>query len=630
MHGRPASAVRLAVTICIIVQVCGGISGRCAAAEQVVGPKLDGDGVERADAMGPAGQADGRVPVHLVVADWQSVPSMAIVGLTISNGTSGVRVAVAASFVAWCSADDASDDAQVAAVLAATASTAEAERDLPGGVDDRATGPAAPCGLGVWDERRRLPVDAHADGGDVPPHALQVAADGSVPRLASTYRSAFTFVPRMASDPTKSLVGDGSTVFALHHVGVDRLTELFQPTGAASTVLARRALRRALETQPTDEQRDLIAGLRREVRAAAADHVAEQVLPDDISAVTPADGGDTVATGQFWAAAQALMRAAVLLPSSDPRHFALWQITRTVYHPGIDPAEATLAFLKGLDGDRWERRYRRLAVDPQLVGSRADAWHALGAEAPPVAVPQRGAILPLHPLTRGTPMSVQRAALIAQFEGTTGLAIDDVGLVVDFGSGPGYFAALTMQNTGFSGVYILVDLPTQRALARFYLKLVGVHVVDSAEELIDVLRVRAATPQAQARSPGEGHGPPPTSGVALCVSSDELSRVLGLILPLVTGPSMFMSTWSLSEVTDLGVRDSLVQPIVRFGFDLFFLAYQTAFDGVSNLPWFDSFTHSVDEHDLAAERTTFVSWRRSIYHEDVRSRLLIGYRRRGI
>ena len=199
----------------------------------------------------------------------------------------------------------------------------------------------------------------------------------------------------------------------------------------------------------------------------------------------------------------------------DPSRFLRWDVIRRTMFVGSTPFTRTELTSLGTDS-AWRRRW-----------------------APAIAEDRFGhpSTLPRYRASSGN--RVHHAYHIREFERTTGIAVESLDCVFEFGGGYGGMAHL-LRRLGFRGRHIILDLPIFSALQRFYLATV---------------------------MPQEAHH-------VVCV--DKASKVESLL----TGTRRLMiATWSLSEVP-LEVRES-VAPAVR-ECDHFLLAFQDRFEELDN------------------------------------------------
>ncbi len=161
------------------------------------------------------------------------------------------------------------------------------------------------------------------------------------------------------------------------------------------------------------------------------------------------------------------------------------------------------------------------------------------------AIRERIAGLPFpslfYPLSSSN--AIHQGYHIHRFETQTAARIEDFATIFEFGGGYGCFCRIA-HRLGFTGKYVIFDLPEQCALQRYYLSSVGI------------------------------------SGVSAISSAEELGAA---ILSEAAGPRLFVATWSLSEAP-LNLRKTVADAIT--GFDAFLLAYQHQFLEVNNSAFF--------------------------------------------
>lgn len=608
---------------------------------------------------GSVGVFDGdplTVPEFRHVPMAMSYTSTARVVQLSADGTeigarSEVTVRPTTAFLSWCGDDtnpQLTDPDTVSLALRGNAGL---------GADDSTASPL-PC---AWT------AEAHAAGDTTWEQAFQ--AREFAPNVTGVHtRYVFPLLRDDLSVYRHPLAGD-SMANGLPELGGAALTfgsnalDAYSPRTHLNKLTAD-TLTAQLSEPPTSHQRALIAGLRRETRAAQwpttlSRFDIEQGLVDVDVRTAGAGGGErrqgqptgegevgevgeaslgSESTGRdyrpsnFWSASTEALRAQILHPASDPRHFALWPIVRHVYYSVWDASVTDAHALLTMEHDLWARRYARIAVDPQLVdgpesldaAAEFNAGSGLAAEGTTGEEQLargrtaqtgrgRGAALPFAQWRYSTMSSMQKAALIAQYESATSERVDGLGLVVDFGAGFGAIAGLVLHNTGFTGGYVLVDMPVQRALHRFYLRLIGVNVVDTIDEFVAAMRANAeATDVSQRR------------GVALSASVDDMPRVIEAASPWVSGPRLFAATWSLSEIEDLDLRDAVVSSVL--GFEAFLVTYQVEFFDVDNAAWFGAWTTRVEEAGHDAGSGSMMWWRSEYLFNSNDDRILVGRR----
>lgn len=165
---------------------------------------------------------------------------------------------------------------------------------------------------------------------------------------------------------------------------------------------------------------------------------------------------------------------------------------------------------------------------------------------------------------------------VAMYEEVTGKDIKGFDLVFEFGGGYGSMCRV-FHKLGFLGKYVIFDLPAFSAIQRFYLRSVGVPVLD-------------ADSFAKARQ-----------GVLLLSSLEELMAILS---SHPESKKLFLATWSLSE-TPLAMRDAL-KPLLA-GFDSNLIAFQHRFEEIDNLDYFQR--HTSERGQLAWKQFNIPSFK---------------------
>jgi hypothetical protein len=246
-----------------------------------------------------------------------------------------------------------------------------------------------------------------------------------------------------------------------------------------------------------------------------------------------------------WAAAT--RRIAQLAQTRDPRTFFSWDVIQRTIAATLNPAG--WGYLRTL---RAQSDYRSV-------------WKS----ALPVPSTGRPATLPFAPRTTTNRLSHSRH--LAIFRDVTGRSVADLDLIVEFGGGFGGMEHLARTH-GFTGRYVIIDLPIVRELQNFYLSIEGAREV--IEGLTDIPKGTD----------------PPTHLIGLD-SLDELR-------PIVTAASdaLFMATWSLSE-SPLEVRQRIFELLPEF--PLILVAYQRSFGRIDNM---------VLAKELAAHADASMQW----------------------
>jgi hypothetical protein len=230
-----------------------------------------------------------------------------------------------------------------------------------------------------------------------------------------------------------------------------------------------------------------------------------------------------------------------LVLNKDPRGFLNWPVvSRTMFVGNSNYLSNEFGCLK--NSPEWENRWRT-AIREDTVGHPRRFYG--------------------YPFTSGN--LIHHAYHLIQFEQSTGLRVDDLDFIFEFGGGYGSMCRL-FHNLGFKGKYLIFDLPHFVALQRFFLKSIGRPVVPS----IDSFR---STP----------------SGI-LCISDvEQVTEFLSDAGKMAN--SLFMATWSISETT-IELRETLLPSIVSF--DAFLISYHHTFGEVNNTEFFQTWIDSFD------------------------------------
>lgn len=162
---------------------------------------------------------------------------------------------------------------------------------------------------------------------------------------------------------------------------------------------------------------------------------------------------------------------------------------------------------------------------------------------------------------------IHHAYHVSQLEEKTGVALDQIDFVCEFGGGYGCMCKL-FHNLGFNGKYVIYDFPHFSALQEYYLKTVGitVHAFDNFQS--------------------------EKTGVALVSDIDALKDILSTYEDYSN--SLFVAMWSISE-TPLHIKNSIL-PLVSH-FDSILIAYQDKFGGMDNIKYFEAYKSNY-EHEI--------------------------------
>ncbi len=166
--------------------------------------------------------------------------------------------------------------------------------------------------------------------------------------------------------------------------------------------------------------------------------------------------------------------------------------------------------------------------------------------------------------------AIHHAYHLRRFEAHTGESVRDFGTILEFGGGYGSLCRIA-HKLGFTGRYVIFDLPEQSALQRYYLRAVSVRDV-------------------------------------LTVSEIELLRN-------PTDRALFIATWSLSE-SPLALRKQVAEAVRSF--EAFLIAYQSEFAGIDNSAFFAEWQSWFP----------YIDWKASTIEHVPASTYLFGIRRR--
>ncbi len=202
-----------------------------------------------------------------------------------------------------------------------------------------------------------------------------------------------------------------------------------------------------------------------------------------------------------------------------------------------------------------------------------------------------------HPIPyRGWPRSsgnlIHHAYHICRFQEETGIKLDALDLIFEFGGGYGSMCRL-FHNLKFKGKYIIFDLPPFAELQRYYLRMVGIPVLD-----VDQLKC--------------------SGGGVFCMSNVwDLKNLLADKDMRNQTASFFIATWSISEAP-LPVRSEIMK-LVR-DFRSFLFAYQDEYAGVDNSQYFKELLKEYRKIDWMQQRIEhlpgnsyiFGNWQRTV------------------
>ncbi len=281
----------------------------------------------------------------------------------------------------------------------------------------------------------------------------------------------------------------------------------------------------------TDRERRLIEELR--------DAFGELAVPETISCTS---------SQRQWFNNVNRLRELVL--REDPREFLRWHvISSTMFAKHASYVEAELNFLKSQPD--WRNRWSKL-IKESPVGHPTPYWR--------------------YPRSSGN--LIHHAYHLAKFEEKTGIKADTFDSVFEFGGGYGSMCRL-FYNAGFSGRYVIFDLPAFSALQEFFLKSAGIKGCSVEQLKKEILRCN-------------------------CVSDiDQLREIVRN--DFNTDNSLFVATWSISEAP-VSLRD-MILPLTS-SFKAFLIAYQHRFQEIDNANYFRNWqdTHrKIEWHEWEIE-----------------------------
>ena len=247
----------------------------------------------------------------------------------------------------------------------------------------------------------------------------------------------------------------------------------------------------------------------------------------------------TPPTEDFWTVRRKHLQT--LLLEGDPWEFLRW-----------DPIATTMV-KRGKANIRQELRHLQRRHDWKSRWRPALREHTVGFPRPFYRYPKASGDL------------IHHAYHACRFEETTGVSLADLSVIVEFGGGYGSMCRVLHQ-LGFSGAYLIFDLPELSVIQRFFLPHVGI-----------------AT-----EKPGTTSFP--ARGVVTASEVDDFKRLMRSRPP---GRAAFIATWSLSEAP-VDLRAAILSELTAF--DAFLVAYGDDFAGVDNRAFFSRWRSGFPEH----------------------------------
>jgi hypothetical protein len=181
---------------------------------------------------------------------------------------------------------------------------------------------------------------------------------------------------------------------------------------------------------------------------------------------------------------------------------------------------------------------------------------------------------------------IYQAYHLCRFEEVTGRSLAAMRTIVEFGGGYGRFCQL-VHDLGFSGTYVIFDLPEVAVLQRFYLRHVGLPVTEARPTVL------------------------PDHGVATVV---DLAALQTLLNARPAGDAAFVAIGSLSE-SPLALREALRPALATFA--AFLIFYAAEHNDIDNRAYFATWHAHFPAH----------AWRdEEIPHLEKASHHLFGHR----
>ncbi|MFC1567282.1 hypothetical protein ACFL3R_00410 [Thermodesulfobacteriota bacterium] len=245
------------------------------------------------------------------------------------------------------------------------------------------------------------------------------------------------------------------------------------------------------------------------------------------------DTADCFRSEIIWKLNLNILRELVL--TDNPREFLRWDVIMGTMFVSNDKYVTTeLNHLRGKPdwNERWQKAIEEVAP---------------------------GRPVPFNKYHRSSGNLIHHAYHLSQFEEKTGVALDDVDFVFEFGGGYGSMCRL-FYNLGFKGKYVIFDLPHFAALQKYYLKTIGitVHALDKFKSA--------------------------ENGVVCISDIEKLQNILSGHND--SCHSLFIATWSISEAP-LHIRDAVLS--LASSFSSFLISYQVDFGEMDNIKYFETY-----------------------------------------
>ena len=264
----------------------------------------------------------------------------------------------------------------------------------------------------------------------------------------------------------------------------------------------------------------------------------------------------------IWLANRKELRVRIL--KDDPREFLTWDVvTGSMFVGNRLFVESELEYL--MKRQNWKTVWEHVIQED------------------PVGKPKRH-----NREKRSSGNRIHTAYHLARFEAQTRFSVNECGLIVEFGGGYGSLCRL-IHKLGFTGLYVIYDLPELVALQKFYLRSLSMPFIEENDIL----------------APGKRSGIFCTSDINVLQQMDGHAA----------DRSLFVATWSLSETSSSFRQDVISIPVICSA-GSYLIAYQKYFEETDNtdfflrwsaqrpdLDWYDSeISHMPGSHYLFGRR----------------------------
>jgi hypothetical protein len=237
------------------------------------------------------------------------------------------------------------------------------------------------------------------------------------------------------------------------------------------------------------------------------------------------------------------------LMARDPREFLRWE----EYMPLLTGQGVLPQFIKLRFSKTWTNRWEKVLKDTHI-----------GHPKPFFLYPKVGCNIILH------------AHHLEKIEAFLNQQVEDLDVIIEFGCGYGGMCRLIRQ-LGFSGLYILYDLPQQSILQSYFLESLNLPV-SSFEDF-------------KCGKSAEN---------ILISEYEQLVDFMERYSKEDTKVSLFIATWSLSECP-VDFREKVTQ-IIFPKVDHLLVAYQESFEGINNVNYFNHLKEKYkDKFDILVE-----------------------------